>query len=240
MLSRLRYAVPAIGILTALTLAGCQAANQATAPAPTAEPAPVVTASISGTVTLKGPVEQNSTILLLGRKIGDKEYTAIDRKPAVNNTAFEYPNAREGETYEITAALQVNEQNTATGNELTVTAPALNQIITIDTGVNLPPPQELPIVVSCGNPDATNHYNVTLSVPKIATAKAYYAEVGTTAGSDDTFAKGFKAPTQEFKAYVEKGRQYFSRYAYTLCTDCLVTDTGNWSSWSPTLGFVCQ
>ena len=226
-------------ILLTVGLAGCASPNS-TAPVvsnPTPEPP---SASISGVVKLNGPVVQNSTVLILGRQIGDQEYTAIDRQPATGSTPFSYLKAVQGKQYEVTAALQVNEQNTATGNELTVTAPAADLLITIDTKVNLPEPKEPPTVVSCGNPDATNHYNVTLSVAKVDTAKAYYAEVGTDPGSNNTFAKGFKAPTLEYQAYVEKGKQYYSRYAYTQCTDCQTTDKGNWSAWSPTLGFVCQ
>lgn len=199
--------------------------------------APSQTAAISGTVKLQGPVDQNSTILLLQRKAGEAEYTPVNRYPAANNTAWSWDGAVSGTTYDITAALQVNEQNTATGEVVTVSAPAEAVVITIDTGVNLAAPTQT-VSVNCGPPDGTNHHNASVSIPQYEGAQLYYLEVGTSAGANNTYADTVK-PNQSATVFVAASSPYFARYSYTACTDCNVKDKGNWAGWSPTLGFQC-
>lgn len=199
---------------------------------------PTQTAALSGVVRLQGPVAQNSTILVLQRKVGAAEYTTIDRYPAVNNTEWKWSGAVTGTAYEITAALQVNEQNTASGNVVTVTAPATGITVTIDTGVNLSAPTQT-VSVDCGTPDGTNHFNARIGIPQNSNAKMYYLEVGTAAGSNNTFANTVK-PDQSPVVYVAGGSPYFARYSWSACADCNLKDTGNWAGWSPTYGFICN
>lgn len=194
-------------------------------------------ASLSGTVRLQGPVIQNSTLLVLQREVGKTDFTVIDRYPASNNTAWTWADAVAGTAYEVTAALQVNEQNEATGNVVTVTAPAVDMLITIDTGVNLSQTTQLPSV-NCGNPDATNHFNARVSLPQYEAAKLYYLQVGTSAGANNVF-KGTLQPNQSATVFVPAASPHFARYSYSACTDCTIEDTGNWAGWSPTLGFTC-
>lgn len=205
--------------------------------------APVETASISGTVSLRGPVTEGSTLLMLQRQVGEIEYTEFDRQPAVTGQEWSFDDAVQGITYDITAALQVDKENTATGNVIVVAAPATGEQIVIDTGVNIPPPGSAPRL-SCGDPDSTGGYNATLFFPYVEDAAAYYYEVGTSAGGNDVDKGPIPAPSDpasdpETNVYVKGDTDYFSRYAYTFCTTCDVYDTTNWSSWSPTLGFKC-
>ena len=194
-------------------------------------------ASLAGTVKLQGPITQNSTLLVLQRQVGDPDYSVINRYPAANNTAWTWAEAVSGTTYEVTAALQVNEQDQATGNVITAAAPAEALTILIDTGVNLSAPTELP-QVSCGEPDATNHYNAKVNLPQYQAAKLYYLEVGTSAGANNTYQDTLP-PNQSATVFVPAASPHFARYTYSACTDCTIDDTGNWAGWSPTLGFQC-
>lgn len=199
---------------------------------------PAVPATISGTVTLQGPVQQNSTILVLQRKVGVAEFSVVDRYPAVNNTEWSWAGAASGSSYEVTAALQVNEQNIASGETVTVAAPAAGVKIVINTGVNLSAPTQL-VKVDCGAPDGTNHYNARISIPQYPDAKLYYLEVGTAAGSRNVFGDTVQ-PNQVTTVYIPGNSPHFSRFSYSACTDCNLNDVGNWAGWSPTYGFVCE
>jgi hypothetical protein len=198
---------------------------------------PTTSATISGTITLNGPFEQNSTVIVLQRKSGDTEFTLIDRYPATRSVDFSWADAQSGVAYDISSALQVNEANTATGNVVTVTAPAAGVRLLIDSNFNLTPPNQTPSV-SCGDPDGTNHFNAQVSLPQMQDAKKYYLEVGTSAGANNTF-KGTIQPNTSATVYIPADSPNFTRYAYTACTDCDIADTSNWSGWSPTLGFQC-
>ncbi len=98
------------------------------------------TASIAGEVHISGPLTANSSVLLLQRTIGETNFTAFDRLNPTVQLDWILPNLTPGQKLEITALLQVNEQNTATGEIITPTAPASNQIINLDTGLNLSNP----------------------------------------------------------------------------------------------------
>jgi hypothetical protein len=198
---------------------------------------PSQAASLTGTVTLRGPVTQGSTILVLQRKSGASDYTTINRYPASASVPWTWDGAVAGSAYDITAALQVNEQNTATGNVETVTAPAEAVSITINTGVNLPPPTQT-VSVSCGSADGTNHFNAQIGLPQQSGAELYYLEVGTSAGANNTFAATVK-PNQTATVFVAANSPNFARYTYSACADCNIKDTGNWAGWSPTYGFTC-
>jgi hypothetical protein len=198
---------------------------------------PSQAAAISGTITLNGSLVQNSTVILLQRKAGESDYSVVDRFAPTRTIEYKWSDAVGGTAYDMTAALQVNEANTATGNVRTVTAPASDVAITIDTGVNLPAPTQTPSV-ACGDADATNHFNAVVSLPQIGAAKKYYLEVGTSAGANNTF-RGEVNPNATATVFVPASSPHFARYSYTSCTDCDITDTTNWAGWSPTLGFQC-
>lgn len=198
---------------------------------------PSRSAAISGTITLNGPLVQNSTVILLQRKAGESDYTVVDRFAPNRTIEYRWPDAVGGTAYDITAALQVNEANTATGNVRTVTAPASDVTITINTGVNLPAPTQTPSV-ACGDADATNHFNAVVSLPQISVAKRYFLEVGTSSGANNVF-RGEVNPNATATVFVPANSPHFARYSYTSCTDCNITDTTNWAGWSPTLGFQC-
>jgi hypothetical protein len=70
----------------------------------------------------------------------------------------------------------------------------------------------------------------------------YYAQVGSQPGLDDVAKElipAVKGQAAELVQYVKQNQEYYTRYAYSYCTDCKIDDPQNWSSWSYTLGFKC-
>lgn len=212
------------------------ASNEVVVVNSTATP-PSQAAAISGTITLNGSLQQGSTVILLQRTSGTSEYTVVNRFPASRSITYKWPNAVAGTSYDITAALQVNEANTATGNVQTVTAPATGVNLTIDSNFNLAAPSQTPSA-ACGDADNTNHFNAVMSLPQIEGAQKYYLEVGTSAGANNTFRGALNA-NQTATVFVPANSPHFARYSYTSCTDCDINDRTNWAGWSPTLGFQC-
>lgn len=199
--------------------------------------APSEKTTIEGTIQLNGQLEQNSTVLLLQRNHTQTDFQVIKRYPANKSINFSWPDAQQGVAYDLTAALQVNEQNTATGNIVTITAPASSVTIRIDTNFNINPPTSAP-TAACGSADSTNHYNAKISLPQVSGARQYYLEVGTSAGANNVFKQTVN-PNSDATVFIPAETQHFARYAFTTCTDCDINDTTNWSGWSPTLGFKC-
>lgn len=224
-----------------LFLAACQPSGPQGGVAPTAPTVAPKTASISGTIKINGAVPQNSTVLMLQRQPGEAEYTEFDRLPAVDGTAWSFTQAIAGQKYDLTAAGQVDEQNRVVANAVTVTAPSSDLVLTLNSKLSLPEPKSKPSV-SCGDPDGTNHFNAKLTFAAVEDAKQYYATVGTSSGGDDVASELLPARVDqaaELTVYVAKETDYFTRYAYTFCTDCDQEDRQNWSGFSPTLGFRC-
>jgi len=199
--------------------------------------APAEKTSISGQVILNGPTQPNSSILLLQRKPGDKNFTAFDRIAAVSGAKWNWDNALSGQAYEISASLQVNEQDTSVGNVLRVTAPAENETITINTNYSLTPPTQTPSV-SCGN-QQDGRWNAVITFPAIANAAQYFMQVGTSQGSRDTFSERTNATGGNVtrNVLVNQDQSYYSAYAYTFDTSC--SSQQCFSGSSPTLVFKC-
>lgn len=199
--------------------------------------APAQKTSISGTVVLNGPTQQNSSILLLQRKPGDANYTAFDRIPAISGSQWSWDDAVSGQAYEISASLQVNETDTSVGNVLRVTAPAENETITINTNFSLPAPSQMP-TASCGNQSGSN-WNASITFPAISNAAQYYLQVGTSQGSGNLLGERTNATGGNVtrNVLVTDGQTNYARYAYTYDTSC--TSQQCFSGSSPTLVFKC-
>ena len=195
--------------------------------------------NISGTVRLNGSTQPNSTILLLQRKPGEGNYHAFDRIPAVNNSRWTFDEAVSGAEYEITASLQVNEVNTTSGNVIRVTAPAANEVITIDSMFSLNPPTQAPQAVCTGRSEGSSSWNVVLTFPVIKDATQYWVEAGRSQGARDILGQRVDAgssPVQR-NIVVEENATTYSRYAYAFNSSC--REEQCFSSYSPTLTFKC-
>lgn len=209
-------------------------------PKPTATPAPTST-SIRGKVNINGPIQSGSTVLMLQRKPGQGEYQAFTRLTNVKQGGMDWiwKEARPGEQYEIQAALQVNEANTATGRSQIVTAPASNIDFTINTGVSIPTPSAQPTVEKCQD-RSDGRWDATIKFPTVQDAQQYWAQIGANPGSSELFNQRL-APTnqQNVRATVtvDSGRTYFAQYAYSWCANCAADS--NFSNFSTPWSFRC-
>lgn len=97
---------------------------------------------ISGTIDLNGAVGAQSNVTLYQKKVTDENYTQVtDQIQAVDGAAWKWGGAVEGEEYNMMATLFVNGQASGTSRVITVTSPASNEVITINSTYQAPPEQ---------------------------------------------------------------------------------------------------
>jgi len=195
--------------------------------------------TISGRVELNGSVEDNSTFLILERIPGESKYNAVQRVDAVDGQSWKWDQAIAGKEYDMTVALQVNEENVTSAHALTMTAPAKNEVFVINTGVSLPAPSSKPKVLNCGN-QSGNQWPVSINFPVVSGAGMYWIQIGTQPGYSDikNSKEDSKKNNQEVvKTNVNDSQYYYTRYAYAKCRNC--TDNQNFSGFSETLKFHC-
>lgn len=101
---------------------------------------PTGNAIISGTIAVNGYIPSGATISVFGRKLGNQQFTTIASNLAGQPQQFlSYSSAVAGQTYEVQAELLDDEgNNIGTSSTLVVTAPALNETITINSSSVMP------------------------------------------------------------------------------------------------------
>jgi hypothetical protein len=204
-------------------------------------PTPQMTnTSISGTIYVNGPENNNTSVLLLWRYPGEKDYKVITRiqNPSHNGQSWVWTSVQVGRQYDITAVLQVNNHNTASAQGQIVTAPAKNINFTLNTGVFIPTPNANVTVNAC-NSIGNNQYNATISYPQQSNAGNYWFQVGNGTGGSNIYNTKIAAnnanPQVTFQIY--SNTTYYAQYAYSLCTNC--TEDQNFSNFSNSSPFSC-
>lgn len=201
-------------------------------------------ATISGTVYLNGPQQANTSLLLLWRKPGESEYKVINRyqNPDNGGTRWSWDGAEIGGQYEITAALQVNEQNTSVApNPQIVRAPATKVNFTINTYYVIPQTSTEPAIEACINRFSDNILAV-VRLPRINGAGNYWLQVGDNDTGDSSifnqkFSSGSNNDDMRVKVQVEVNKQHYMRYTYSNCQTC--SNQNNFAPWSQTVAFTC-
>jgi hypothetical protein len=212
-------------------------------PTPTPPPAPQL-GDIGGTVTLNGPLNQNSSLLILWRAPGESDYREALRisNPSANQT-WSWNQAVVGQRYEMMVALQVNENNTSTAAQSQiVAAPASNVNFTLNTNFFVPTPSGSPRLDACQNRSG-NYWDAVVVFPAVNNAGNYWLQVSSSlsAGGGDAYNNKFRAtPNQDLRISFRaiNGQPYFARYAYSYCVYCV--DASNFSAWSNTTEIRCQ
>lgn len=199
---------------------------------------------LSGTVTVVGPKQKDTSLLLLQRKSGEQNFTAINRYmyPTHLGTRWQWPDAQPGQSYEITAALQVDDQNTSTPpNPTTVTAPASKIDFSLNTWYTIKRPDDKPVNEVCVDGDS-NSYVAVLRLPRVADASQYWLQVGDQPSTAGTYNQMFPvtdaSQDPKVRVRVQKGKQYSMRYAYATCDHC--SSAHNFSPYSDEVGFTCD
>lgn len=179
-------------------------------------------AAITGKIDLNGPVANNSSILILQRSPGESQYAVVARIPAGDGQTWSFDKAAAGAQYEMTAALQVNQENTSSANAVTLTAPASNVIFRINTNVSLDAPGQ-PRLLTCGTRKADGKWPAEVVFDHAQNANSYWFQVGSAAGKNDVYnERRNRSKTNEEKIIVdfENTKNYFVRYAQAQCADC--------------------
>lgn len=101
---------------------------------------PSPNAVISGNIAVNGYIPSGATITVSGRSLGAKTFTTIASNLAGQPTQYlSYDGAVGGTTYEVQAQLlDTNGNNIGTSGTLVVTAPALNELLTINSTAVVP------------------------------------------------------------------------------------------------------
>ncbi|HLC87957.1 MAG TPA: hypothetical protein VJG66_02800 [Patescibacteria group bacterium] len=106
-------------------------------------------APVSGVVKLNGPIPRESSISVGVRDHGSSDvYKIFVSLPAADETAWKYIGALTGSSYEFQAYLDSSGQRLTTSESLTVTAPATDEILTLDIEVPMEDPALVPATIS--------------------------------------------------------------------------------------------
>lgn len=196
--------------------------------------------AVTGIVTINGPEQENTSLLMLWRNPGEKDYKVITRinNPSHNGQAWSWTGQPTGKRYEITAVLQVNQQNSASTQSQVVSVPAQNVNFTLNTGVTIPTPDGKVSTNSC-NSLGNNQYNATISFPRNANAGKYWIQVGRSAGASDVYNAKIQASSgnPQITVQIDANRSYWAQYAYALCANC--SEDANFSNFSQSTAFSC-
>lgn len=111
---------------------------------------PTGSAVISGNITVNGYIPTGSTITIQGRKLGAQTFTTVARNlPGQIRQFMSYATAVAGQTYEVQGSLISKSGDViGTSSLITVTAPAANETLTINSSATVPTPQPTPTTSS--------------------------------------------------------------------------------------------
>lgn len=205
-----------------------------------AQPPVPVTSVISGKINLNGSLPQGTTdsIVIFQRVRGtDKYEVAKDSIAPQDGAVWSWNKAVSGTTYEMIAILKDNNQkDISNSNMITVSAPAQNEIFTINTKQTLPSPNGNPSI-KCTNQIGNNQWNVTMTVPSYNNASEYLLQIGSSSGSYDVLNSRVDLSGDiHAGATVNNNTPYYARYAYAYCTNC---SYNTFSAFSAVLTFQC-
>jgi len=178
--------------------------------------------SITGKIDLNGPVANNSSILILQRSPGEKSYSVVVRIPAGDGQTWSFDKASSSAQYEMTAALQVNNENTSSANAVTLTAPASNVVFRINTNVSLNAPGR-PRLLTCGSRKSDGKWQAQVVFEQVQNANSYWLEIGASAGKNDVYNERrirSKSNEESVTLDFDNGKTYYVRYAQAQCLDC--------------------
>jgi hypothetical protein len=222
---------------------------------PPATPAPVssnsgATASasntISGNINFNGVAPLNSGIVILQSIAGQNNYSvAVSGIQPVNGSTWSWTGAQPGVSYQLMAVLkQTNSNNTqtdvATSQSIITTAPASNEMFTLNSSVSLPAPQGT-ATISCGTKNSgANTWSATISYPSQSGANGYWLQLGSTNGGNDLVnvtVNAQNSSNQTVNATLNDSVWYYARYAYTYTSN--PTSSSGFSSFSGTFQLMC-
>lgn len=208
-------------------------------------------ATISGSINLNGSAPYNTRIMILQRVKGTSDYKmALDNINPVDGTSWSWNGAISGTTYDLMAVLKLKQNDGsdldyAYSTNLSVSAPAVNETLSINTAITLAAPPAPP-AIACDS-QANNDYKIKFTFDLQNSASQYWLQIGTTDGGTDIVNQRINPLTQSFQLQggkvtitsftVPMGKNVWARYAYSLSpTSGQLTA---FSSFSNTQLFTC-
>lgn len=213
------------------------------------QPTPAVSGgTVSGSINFNGAVPANSSIVILAQTGGSGQYQVVVNgiQPA-NGSTWSWNGAQAGQNYNLVAVLkQQNANNTqtdvATSQTMNVTAPANNQVFTINSGVSLPAPQAGNINSICNSKNQSNNtWSATVNFPSVASAQSYWFQIGTTSGGNNllnTNQNSQNNPSQAVNVTVNDSVVYYAQYAYSNTANAS-WNSNSYSGFSGSYQFKC-
>lgn len=175
--------------------------NKATKPQPITETTRVKAVSISGVINLNGVAPAGRTFSLAKRQAGSQQTFEIFATgvPAADKAVWRLEGVRPGESYEIQAILQGNDQTTMYSDPIFVSAPAAGEELTLDIGTPVASTKTAIISGTVG----LNGY-----IPEEATITIQGKQFGK--GDFTTIAKGILAKDKQVVTYTSaiEGKTY--------------------------------
>ncbi len=214
---------------------------------PQATAVPVANAVISGTINFNGAAPANSRIVIFQRPTGatNTYQVAVNNVTAANGTSWQWTGAQASTWYDIIAILKQQQSNgtdkdIATSNTITLTAPATNEVFTINSGFSLSAPNGS-ISVTCGN-NSNNTFNATVYFQSAPSAQSYWYQIGTSNGGaelSNSAGNTNNNPMQQINVTMNSGTTYYARYAYATTPNQAI-GSSQYSGFSGTTQIRCQ
>ncbi len=206
-------------------------------------PTPAVV-SISGTWQFSGPIPENSTVSLAIRPSGTTKFDQVfSGVSASNGATWSWNNAASGSSYDIQGYLWVSGVPYSQSPVLTVTAPAANEILSIQAQTPAQTPPGGTITASCGN-EQNNMYQVNIAYNtqgNLNKPQQYRVTLGYSVGTNELWdatslpSNPTQAQNMATSFVLAKGTTAFAQYAYSTCANC-----GTYSSFSPSSQVQCN
>jgi hypothetical protein len=208
---------------------------------------PATSDTISGSFNINGPVPNGATITLSMRKSGTAQFNpALSGIPVIDSSSWNIPNLQTGVSYDILAYLFVNNATYAQSQLLVVTAPAHNEVLTINIAAKPNTPPSSSITFNCPGKNNSNQWQVTVQYNQNnvnTNAKAFILQLGTNSGGSDIFniqtAPNNPSQMQTYTSNftLNEGQTYFTQYAYSTCQSC--TDPSQYSQFAGPIQVRC-
>lgn len=201
---------------------------------------------ISGKINLNGNVPSGATITISTRVSGQTGFNnVIGGLTAQNGTQWNWTAAASGVSYDVQANL-INGNNTiATSVTLTITAPAGNEVLTLNYGSgNLPVPPLSPGVYCLNQGGSNNQWNANISYHSVNGAAVYWVQIYDT-NNNSIYSSQIPPNNQQLPTtynfntnnLFNTGATYYVQYAYSTCATC--TNTYSYSPFTPATQFSC-
>lgn len=151
--------------------------------------------TISGSINLNGAVTTASSISLYQKKIGEQEYALVTAAiPAQDGASWSWGEAVAGTTYDVKAVLTVNGSYGGESQIVVVTAPAANEVMTINS--HYAPLPEKATISGTLNINGQFPPNTTMSLFKQGPGDSSYVQIGSNISAVDGTSWSWNGATQ--------------------------------------------